>query len=156
MSGGADCARPDETMTALRLSQTLVATFVGSLGAALGLYGRSRRYRPFLRDIHQQSEWAASAAGAACIAAVLSAIERLIEWRSEQRRLVGISKLGSLGAWRGRADGLIADEAASSWRPPRPPLIPDSQYPGMWCVMNSRRFMSDMGLPPTGRALPIG
>jgi len=34
---------------------------------------------PFLRDIHQQSEWAAWAAGAACIAAVLSAIERLIK-----------------------------------------------------------------------------
>jgi len=31
---------------------------------------------PFTRDIHQQSEWAAWAAGAACIAAGFSAIER--------------------------------------------------------------------------------
>jgi hypothetical protein len=34
---------------------------------------------PFLRDLHQQSEWAAWAAGAACIAAVFLAIERLIK-----------------------------------------------------------------------------
>jgi uncharacterized membrane protein YcjF (UPF0283 family) len=35
---------------------------------------------PFMRDIHQQSEWAAwAAAAAACIAAVFSAIERLIK-----------------------------------------------------------------------------
>jgi hypothetical protein len=71
-------------MTALRLSLTLVAMFVGSLGAALGLYaaafmGVHDDIDPFLRDIHQQSEWAAWAAGAACIAAVFSAIERLIK-----------------------------------------------------------------------------
>jgi len=84
MSGGAGCARPDETMTALCLSLTLAALFVSSLGAALGLYaaafmGVHDDMNPFLRDIHQQSEWAAWAAGAACIAAVLSAIERLIK-----------------------------------------------------------------------------
>src|SRR5262245_16208693 len=56
MSGGAGCARPGETMTALRLSLTLVAMFVGSLGAALGLYaaafmGVHDDIDPFLRDI---------------------------------------------------------------------------------------------------------
>jgi hypothetical protein len=56
--------------------------FVGSFGAALGLYaaafiGVHDDIDPFLRDIHQQSEWAAWAAAAACIAAVFSAIERL-------------------------------------------------------------------------------
>jgi len=71
-------------MTALCLSLTLAALFVSSLGAALGLYaaafmGVHDDMNPFLRDIHQQSEWAAWAAGAACIAAVLSAIERLIK-----------------------------------------------------------------------------
>jgi len=72
-------------MTALCLSLTLAALFVSSLGAALGLYaaafmGVHDDIDPFLRDIHQQSEWAAWAAGAAaCIAAVLSAIERLIK-----------------------------------------------------------------------------
>ena len=44
-------AADDRTMTALRLSLTLVAMFVGSLGAALGLYaaafmGVHGRYRP--------------------------------------------------------------------------------------------------------------
>jgi hypothetical protein len=71
-------------MTALRMSLTLVAMFVGSLGAALGLYaatfiGVHNDIDPFMRDIHQQSEWAAWAAAAACIAAVFSAIERLIK-----------------------------------------------------------------------------
>ena len=56
-------------MTALRMSLTLVAMFVGSLGAALGLYaavfmGVHDDIDPFLRDLHQQSEWAAWAAGA--------------------------------------------------------------------------------------------
>jgi len=32
-----------------------------------------------MRDIHQQSEWAAWAAAAACIAAIFSAIKRLIK-----------------------------------------------------------------------------
>ena len=81
---GAGCARPGETMTVLRLSLTLAAMFFGSLGAALGLYaaafiGVGIDIDPFMRSIHQQSEWAAWAAGAACIAAVLSAIERLIK-----------------------------------------------------------------------------
>jgi hypothetical protein len=71
-------------MTALRLSLTLAAMFVGSLGAALGLYaaafiGVYDDIDPFMRDIHQQSEWAAWAAAAACVAAVFSAIERLIK-----------------------------------------------------------------------------
>jgi hypothetical protein len=34
---------------------------------------------PFMRSIHQQSEWAAWAAAGACIAAVFSAFERLIK-----------------------------------------------------------------------------
>jgi len=51
-------------MTALCLSLTLAALFVSSLGAALGLYaaafmGVHDDIDPFLRDIHQQSEWAA-------------------------------------------------------------------------------------------------
>jgi uncharacterized membrane protein YcjF (UPF0283 family) len=71
-------------MTALRLSLTLVAMFVGSLGAALGLYpaafmGVHDDIDPFLRDIHQQTEWTAWAAAAASIAVVFSAIERLIK-----------------------------------------------------------------------------
>jgi uncharacterized membrane protein YcjF (UPF0283 family) len=71
-------------MTALRLSLTLAALFFGSLGAALGLYaaafiGVGNDIDPFMRSIHQQSEWTAWAAAAACIAAVLSAIERLIK-----------------------------------------------------------------------------
>ena len=70
-------------MTALRLSLTLAAMFVGSLGAArlyaAAFMGAHDDIDPFLRDIHQQSEWAAWAAGAACIAAVFSAIERLIK-----------------------------------------------------------------------------
>jgi hypothetical protein len=62
-------------MTALRLSLTLIAIFVGSLGAALGLHaaafmGVHDDIDPFMRDIHQQSEWAARAAGTACIAAL--------------------------------------------------------------------------------------
>ena len=81
---GAGCARSGETMTALRLSLTLAAMFIGSLGAALGLYAAAFMrghddIDPFLRDIHQQSEWAAWAAGAARIAAVFLAIERLIK-----------------------------------------------------------------------------
>jgi len=77
-------AADDRIMTALRLSLTLVAMFVGSLGAALGLYaaafmGVHDDIDPFLRDIHQQSEWAAWAAAAACIAVVFSAVERLIK-----------------------------------------------------------------------------
>jgi len=71
-------------MNALRLSLTLAAMFVSSLGAAFGLYaaafiGVHNDMDPFMRDIHQQSEWAAWAATAACIAVVFSAIERLIK-----------------------------------------------------------------------------
>jgi uncharacterized membrane protein YcjF (UPF0283 family) len=69
-------------MTVLRLSLTLAAMFFGSLGAALGLYAAAFigvGIDIVMRSIHQQSEWAAWAAGAACIAAVLSAIERLIK-----------------------------------------------------------------------------
>jgi len=71
-------------MTALRLSLTLAALFVSSLGAALGVYatafiGFENDIDPFMRAIHQQSEWAAWAAAAACIAVVFSAIERLIK-----------------------------------------------------------------------------
>jgi uncharacterized membrane protein YcjF (UPF0283 family) len=71
-------------MTALRLSLTLVAMFVGSLGAALGLYaavfiGFHDDIDPFMRDIHQQSEWAAWAAAAAYTAVVFLEIERLIK-----------------------------------------------------------------------------
>jgi uncharacterized protein (DUF2267 family) len=81
---GAGCARSGETMTALRLSLTLAALFFGSLGAALGLYaaafiGVGNDIDPFMRSIHQQSEWTAWAAAAACIAAVFSATERLIK-----------------------------------------------------------------------------
>jgi hypothetical protein len=72
-------------MTTLRLSLTLVAMFVGSLGAALGLHaaafiGIYDDIDPFMRDIYQQSEGAAWAAAAACIAVVFSAIERLIKF----------------------------------------------------------------------------
>jgi len=54
--------------------------FVGSLGAVLGLYAAAfielgNDIDPF--TIHQQSEGAAWAAVAACIAVVFSAIERL-------------------------------------------------------------------------------
>ena len=67
----------------LRILLTLAAMFFSSLGAELGLYaafiGIGDDIDPFMRAIHQQSEWAAWAAGAACIAAVLSAIERLIK-----------------------------------------------------------------------------
>ena len=82
---------------------------VGSLGAALGLYaaafmGVHDDIDPFLRDIHQQSESAAWAAGAAaCIAAVLSTIERLIKlWErrvaQRHRRLdrQGMARAGPL------------------------------------------------------------
>jgi hypothetical protein len=71
-------------MTALRLSLSLAAMFFGSLGAALALYiaafmGHENDIDPFMRAIHQQSEGAAWAAAAACMAAVLLAIERLIK-----------------------------------------------------------------------------
>jgi hypothetical protein len=73
-------AADDRTMTALRLSLTLVAMFVGSLGAALGLYaaafmGVHDDIDPFLRDIHQQSDGRRGRS----IAAVFSAIDRLIK-----------------------------------------------------------------------------
>jgi hypothetical protein len=50
-------------MTALRLPLTLAATFFSSLGAALGLYAAAfialdNDIDPFMRAIHQQSEWA--------------------------------------------------------------------------------------------------
>ena len=68
LRNGVGCARPGETMTALRLSLTLAAMFFGSLGAALGLYaaafiGVGNDIDPFMRSIHQQSEWAAWRAG---------------------------------------------------------------------------------------------
>jgi hypothetical protein len=71
-------------MNALRLSLTLAAMFISSVGAALGLYsaaftGLGNDIDPFMRAIHQQSEGAAWAAGAACIAVLFSAIERLIK-----------------------------------------------------------------------------
>jgi hypothetical protein len=73
-------------MTALRLSLTLAAIFFffGSLGAALGLYaaafiGVGNDIDPFIRSIHQQSEWAAWAGAAACTAVIFSAIERLLK-----------------------------------------------------------------------------
>jgi hypothetical protein len=52
--------------------------------AALALYiaafiGHENDIAPFMRAIHQQSEGAAWAAAAACIAAVLLAIERLVK-----------------------------------------------------------------------------
>src|SRR5262249_33999649 len=58
-SDGAGCARRGKTMTALRLSLTLAALFVSSLGAALGLYAAAfialdNDIDPFMRDIHQQ------------------------------------------------------------------------------------------------------
>jgi hypothetical protein len=54
--------------------------FFSSLGAAL-LYaaifiGFHDDIDPFMRDIHQQSEWAAWAAAATCTAVVFSTIER--------------------------------------------------------------------------------
>jgi len=71
-------------MTALHLSLTLAALFVSSLGAALGLYAAAfialdNDIDPFMRAIHQQSEWAAWAGAAACTAVIFSAIERLIK-----------------------------------------------------------------------------
>ena len=71
-------------MTTLRILLTLAAMFFSSLGAALGLYaatfiGIGNDIDPFIRAIHQQSEWAAWAAGAAGIAVVFLAIERLIK-----------------------------------------------------------------------------
>jgi uncharacterized membrane protein YcjF (UPF0283 family) len=68
----------------LRILLTLAAMFFSSLGAALGLYAAfigigNDDIDPFIRAIHQQSEWAAWAAVAACIAAVFLAIERLIK-----------------------------------------------------------------------------
>jgi hypothetical protein len=71
-------------MAALRLSLTLAAMFFSSVSAALGLYaaffiGVHNDTDPFMRAIHQQSEWAAWAAAAACIASVSLAIERLIK-----------------------------------------------------------------------------
>jgi hypothetical protein len=57
-------------MTALRMSLTLVALFVSSFGAALGLYAAAfialdNDIDPFMRAIHQQSEWAAWAGATA-------------------------------------------------------------------------------------------
>jgi hypothetical protein len=57
--------------------------FFSSVSAALGLYaaffiGVHNDTDPFMRAIHQESEWAAWAA-AACIASVSLAIERLIK-----------------------------------------------------------------------------
>ena len=67
----------------LRILLTLAAMFFSSLGAALGLYaafiGIGNDIDPFIRAIHQQIEWAAWAAVAACISAVFLAIERLIK-----------------------------------------------------------------------------
>jgi hypothetical protein len=55
-------------MTALRLPLTLAATFFSSLGAALGLYAAAfialdNDIDPFMRAIHQQSEWAKTSDG---------------------------------------------------------------------------------------------
>jgi hypothetical protein len=58
--------------------------FVGPLGAALGLYaaafmGVHDDIDPFLPDLISRANGRRGAAGAACIAAVLSAIGRLIK-----------------------------------------------------------------------------
>jgi hypothetical protein len=72
-------------MTTFRVVLTLAAMFFSSLGAALGVYavaafiGIGNDIDPFMRAIHQQSEWAAWVALAACIGAVCLAIERLIK-----------------------------------------------------------------------------
>jgi hypothetical protein len=62
---------------------------------------------PFLRDIHQQSEWAAWAAGAARIAAVFLAIERPNQTLSATSGAA--NGAGSIGALvrRGVASALI-------------------------------------------------
>ena len=62
-SGYAGCGRLGETMTALRLPLTLAATFFSPLGTALGPYAAAfialdNDIDPFMRAIHQQSEWA--------------------------------------------------------------------------------------------------
>jgi hypothetical protein len=72
------------TMT-FRVLLPLAAMFFGSLGAAFAVYaaaliGVHDDIDPFIREMHQQSEWAAWAALAACIAALFSAIERLIKF----------------------------------------------------------------------------
>jgi hypothetical protein len=71
-------------MTTLRILLALAAMFFSSFGAALGVYaaafiGIGNDIDPFMRAIHQQSEWAAWAAVAAGIAVVFLAIERLIK-----------------------------------------------------------------------------
>jgi hypothetical protein len=64
---------------------TIAAVIAGVVGAVLGLYAATIDVRDnidaFMSDIHRQSEWAAWAAVAGCVAAVLSAIERLIKLR---------------------------------------------------------------------------
>jgi hypothetical protein len=60
----------------------IAAVFASVVGAGLGLYATSIHIRDnidaFMSDIHRQSRWATWAAVAACVAAGLSAVERLI------------------------------------------------------------------------------
>ncbi len=64
---------------------SIAAVIASVVGAVLALYAANidvhDNIDAFMSDIRRQSEWAAWAAAAGCVAAGLSAIERLIKLR---------------------------------------------------------------------------